>query len=106
MLTARLLRLLRPLAAVAAGVLLAATVALVPLVLGGQVLEAASLTLAAPVLGTIKLTSVLAFDVGVYLAVVGLALMVFESFGDDPTPTAVGAPDRAGAAPELGEDPS
>jgi hypothetical protein len=32
----------------------------------------------------VKLTSPLFFDIGVYLAVVGLALMVFESFGDDP----------------------
>ena len=34
----------------------------------------------------VKLTSALAFDIGVYLVVVGLALMVFESFGDDPPP--------------------
>ena len=39
-----------------------------------------------PLLGDIKLTSVLVFDVGVYLVVIGLAMMVFESFGDDPRP--------------------
>ena len=34
-----------------------------------------------------KLTSALIFDIGVYLVVVGLALMVFEAFGDDrPAP--------------------
>ncbi len=66
------------------GVLIAALVALVPLALGGSVLEAASATLDLPVIGDVKLTSALVFDVGVYLAVIGLALMVFESFGDDP----------------------
>jgi hypothetical protein len=33
-----------------------------------------------------KVTSALFFDIGVYLAVIGLALMVFESFGDEPVP--------------------
>ena len=32
----------------------------------------------------VKVSSALIFDIGVYLAVIGLALMVFESFGDDP----------------------
>ena len=35
---------------------------------------------------TVKLTSALVFDFGVYLVVVGLVLMMFESFGDDPPP--------------------
>jgi hypothetical protein len=43
----------------------------------------------------VKLTSVLVFDIGVYLAVVGLALMVFESFGDDPPPRTATIPDEA-----------
>ncbi|QYG92421.1 DUF4040 domain-containing protein [Iamia sp. SCSIO 61187] len=76
----------QPWTVLGSGVLLAATTALVPLALGGAALEAASLTLHPPVLGNVKLTSVLVFDVGVYLAVLGLALMVFESFGDDPPP--------------------
>ena len=37
-----------------------------------------------PLLGHLKVTSALAFDAGVYLVVLGLVLMVFESFGDDP----------------------
>ena len=32
------------------------------------------------------MSSALVFDIGVYLAVIGLAMMVFESFGDDPRP--------------------
>ena len=42
------------------------------------------MTIDAPLFGTVKLTSALFFDIGVYLVVVGLAMMVFESFGDDP----------------------
>ena len=38
------------------------------------------------VIGSMKVTSALFFDIGVYLAVIGLAMMVFESFGDDPLP--------------------
>jgi hypothetical protein len=39
----------------------------------------------------VKVTSALFFDIGVYLAVIGLALMVFESFGDDaPLPAGGG----------------
>ena len=30
-----------------------------------------------------KVTSALVFDIGVYLVVIGLAMMVFESFGDE-----------------------
>ena len=67
------------------GLLVAALAALVPMLVGGAVLESAAWTWDAPLLGTVKLTSPLFFDIGVYLAVVGLALMVFESFGDDPS---------------------
>jgi multicomponent Na+:H+ antiporter subunit A len=82
----------QPWTVLGSGVLIAAMTALVPLALGGAVLESASLTLHPPLLGTVKLTSVLAFDIGVYLAVVGLALMVFESFGDDPPPRTAPTP--------------
>jgi hypothetical protein len=34
-------------------------------------------------LGTVKATSALPFDIGVYLVVLGLVLMAFEAFGDD-----------------------
>ena len=49
-----------------------------------SLLESGAVTLDPPLLGTVKLTSALVFDIGVYLVVVGLAMMVFESFGDDP----------------------
>ena len=76
----------RPWTVLGSGVLLAAVVALVPLLLGGSVLEVGSWTLEPPLLGKIKVTSALLFDIGVYLVVVGLTLMMFESFGDDPPP--------------------
>ena len=66
------------------GLLLAAVTAVAPLFVGGEVLEAASVDLDIPVLGAVKAGSTLLFDIGVYLVVVGLVLMVFESFGDDP----------------------
>ena len=66
-----------------AGLLIAVTTAIVPLLFGGEVLETGSFTLDLPLLGAVKVTSALVFDIGVYLVVVGLALMVFESFGDD-----------------------
>jgi Domain related to MnhB subunit of Na+/H+ antiporter len=67
---------------------------LVPLAFGGTPLEHAVFETDLPVLGHVKTTSALAFDVGVYLLVLGLVFMVFESFGDEPRP-ASGEPDRA-----------
>jgi multicomponent Na+:H+ antiporter subunit A len=66
------------------GLLLAVTTALVPVVLGGAPLEHASFETDLPLLGHLKVTSALPFDIGVYLVVLGLVLMVFASFGDDP----------------------
>jgi multicomponent Na+:H+ antiporter subunit A len=81
----------RPWMILGSGVLISVVVALVPLLLGQSVLESTSWTFEPPVLGTIKVTSALFFDIGVYLAVIGVALMVFESFGDDAPLTASGA---------------
>ncbi|MFV0307801.1 MAG: hydrogen gas-evolving membrane-bound hydrogenase subunit E [Desertimonas sp.] len=85
----------RPWMVLGSGLLISALAALAPLLFGGSVLESDAWTWEAPVVGTIKLTSPLFFDIGVYLAVVGLALMVFESFGDDPAP---GEPSTVGPA--------
>jgi multicomponent Na+:H+ antiporter subunit A len=76
------------------GLLLSATTVLVPVLLGSAPLESAKFETDLPLLGHIKLTSALPFDIGVYLLVLGLVLMVFESFGDDPQ--AVMAPADAG----------
>lgn len=74
----------RPWTVLGAGLLLAAATATIPLAAGGDVLEVAFASLSLPVIGAVKVSSALAFDTGVYLAVVGMVLMVFESFGDDP----------------------
>ena len=54
-------------------------------------LQTGSHTFDLPIIGPMKVTSALFFDIGVYLAVIGLAMMVFESFGDDPLPDDVEA---------------
>ena len=76
----------KPWMVLGSGVLIAVVVAIVPLLLGGEVLETGSFTVDLPLLGTMKVTSAMVFDIGVYFAVIGLALMVFESFGDDAGP--------------------
>ena len=57
--------------------------AIFPMLLGGKILEHGTLKLHPPLLGDVKATSALPFDIGVYLVVIGLALMIFEAFGDD-----------------------
>jgi multisubunit Na+/H+ antiporter MnhB subunit len=74
---------IRPWFFVGAGVLLAATTAFVPVVLSGALLESRQWELTITALGTMKVSSTTAFDVGVYLVVVGLVAMIFEAFGED-----------------------
>jgi multicomponent Na+:H+ antiporter subunit A len=81
----------KPWLVLGSGLLIAVVVALVPVLLGESMLETTAWTFDLPLLGTVKVTSALFFDIGVYLAVIGLALMVFESFGDDaPLPAGGG----------------
>ena len=74
----------RPWTVLGAGLALATVTALAPVAAGGAVLESHHGTLDLPLLGGVALNSALLFDVGVYLVVLGLVLMVFESFGDEP----------------------
>ena len=74
----------RPWTVLGAGLCLAAVTAAIPLLAGGSVLEVGLATLDLPGIGEAKVSSALAFDTGVYLAVVGMVLMAFEAFGDDP----------------------
>jgi multicomponent Na+:H+ antiporter subunit A len=48
---------------------------------GAQFLESGKLSLDLPVLGVVKATSALPFDIGVYLVVVGLVLLLLRSLG-------------------------
>jgi multisubunit Na+/H+ antiporter MnhB subunit len=74
---------LRPWTILGAGMLVASLTATGPLLFGDAPLDAAAWEIDVPVFGHLKLSTALAFDVGVYLVVVGLVLMVFEAFGDD-----------------------
>jgi multicomponent Na+:H+ antiporter subunit A len=76
----------RPWMVLGAGLLISVSTAIVPLLFGHGVLDVESFELDLPVLDHVKVSSALLFDIGVYLAVIGLAMMVFESFGDDPRP--------------------
>ena len=64
------------------GLAIATVTGLVPLIFGSQVLQSAALTLHGLWLfGDVKLVSATAFDVGVYLVVVGLVLDVLRALG-------------------------
>jgi multisubunit Na+/H+ antiporter MnhB subunit len=76
---------------IGSGVTISVFTALVPLVFGDDLLESAYRSFKdVPLLGSVSLTSVLAFDIGVYLVVVGLVIGVLRSLGkeealdDDP----------------------
>lgn len=74
----------RPWTVLGAGLLLAAATAAFPLLRGGAILDVATASLTLPLVGAAKVSSALVFDAGVYLTVVGMVLMSFEAFGDDP----------------------
>jgi multisubunit Na+/H+ antiporter MnhB subunit len=72
-----------PYTALGTGLLISTLCATVPVLLGGGVLEHATLSLTLPAIGTMKATTALPFDLGVYLLVVGVTLAAFEAFGGD-----------------------
>ncbi len=78
----------RPWTILGTGLGIAVSTATYPLLRGRPVLDVAAHTVHLPLLGAAHLSTALAFDAGVYLTVVGLVLMVFEAFGDDPAEVA------------------
>jgi multicomponent Na+:H+ antiporter subunit A len=74
----------RPWTILGTGLLLSGSAAIAPLLFGRDVLQAGLWHVEPPLLGEVSLTTALVFDLGVYLLVLGLVLMVFEAFGDDP----------------------
>jgi multicomponent Na+:H+ antiporter subunit A len=68
-------------AVLGAGLAVSALSALAPLAFGGSVLQSAVLDVTLPIWGEVHLVSALAFDIGVYLIVTGLALDVVRSLG-------------------------
>jgi multicomponent Na+:H+ antiporter subunit A len=73
---------LKPWTFLGAGVLVSAGAATWPVLFGDAVLTSSYADPQVVVLGKVPLPSALVFDIGVYLCVVGLVLMVFEAFGD------------------------
>jgi len=67
------------------GLLLASGTGFASLILGGAFMESASLTVGIPLIGSLKAVSVLVFDIGVYLVVVGMALWLVRALGDEGT---------------------
>ena len=63
------------------GLLLAAATAVVPIIGGHELLESGKYVLDLPVFGSVTTYSVLAFDAGVYVIVVGLVALVLERLG-------------------------
>ena len=71
------------------GLTLAVATGAAALLGGGEFLSSGKLQVDLPLLGIVKATSALAFDIGVYLVVVGLVVNVLSTLGaepDDPTP--------------------
>lgn len=68
------------------GLFLAASTALVPVLLGGAILEHGEYETELPLFGKVKVVSALPFDIGVFLVVIGLVLMAFAAFGDERVP--------------------
>jgi len=75
---------IRPWVVLGGGLALAVGTAITPVLLGGEVLEHVLWSFELPLLGKVKTTSALPFDIGVYFVVIGLVLMAYEAFGDDP----------------------
>lgn len=71
----------RPATVLGSGLLVAVLAAMAPWLGGGQVLESSYVYLELPALGSLPLTSVLVFDTGVFLIVVGLVLGVLSTLG-------------------------
>ena len=89
----RTLSRFRPWTILGTGLLLSAVTATYPLLSGDEVLVASAVQWDLPLLGSVTVASTLLFDIGVYLLVVGLVLMVFEAFGDElPAPEEGAAP--------------
>ncbi|MGA7982356.1 MAG: monovalent cation/H+ antiporter subunit A, partial [Chromatiaceae bacterium] len=83
---------------IAAGVGLATATGVASLLFGFPFLTSAFAHLHLPVLGDIELASAMAFDLGVYLTVVGAVMLILAELGKV-------AVREQGAAPELAEEP-
>lgn len=70
------------------GLLLAAAVGTIPMLVGAAFLESFIWQFELPLIGKVKLVSALFFDIGVYLIVAGMVLQLLEAFeGSRPPET-------------------
>ncbi len=83
--TVRLLIPLRSAVLLGTGLVVSTLTGFVPLVAGLSYLESASFEMSIPLIGDVKVVSALAFDVGVYLVVVGMILGLVQALGKDET---------------------
>lgn len=83
--TVRLLIPLRSAVLLGTGLMVSTLTGFVPLVAGLSYLESASFEMSIPLIGDVKVVSALAFDVGVYLVVVGMILGLVQALGKDET---------------------
>jgi multicomponent Na+:H+ antiporter subunit A len=74
----------RPWTVLGTGIVIAASTATAPLLTGDPPLRVGLATVTLPAIGAVKVSSSLVFDMGVYVAVVGMVLMAYEAFGDQP----------------------
>jgi multicomponent Na+:H+ antiporter subunit A len=75
---------LPPEALLGGGLAFAAATGLASLAVGGAFLESDLLRFALPGLGTVKATSALVFDIGVFLLVLGMVLAIVDRLGEEP----------------------
>lgn len=82
-----LLRAVRipPAVLIGVGLAVATATGLVPLALGDDFLESSISRLDLPLVGQVKFVSSVVFDIGVYLLVVGVVLVVITELGSDRT---------------------
>lgn len=73
----------RPWSVLSVGLAVAVTTAVAPLLWSRSPLDQTAVEWKIPALGKVKATTATAFDVGVYLIVVGLVLMIVEGVGRD-----------------------
>lgn len=70
----------------ALGIILAASTGIAAWIAGNSFLTSAILELQIPVIGKVKASSALVFDIGVYLVVIGLGLLLLRTLGGEEDP--------------------
>lgn len=95
--------IVRPIALIGVGLAVSVLTALAPLADGDELLESSIWEGDLAVFGHVKLVSSTAFDIGVFLLVIGTVLSVLVALGADPIHT---APAETAADPRTPGDPA